>query len=265
MTRKYREVFKLSWEEGLAYRLNFVLWRVRTVLQLVLIYFIWWTVFQNNDTVFGYSQAQILTYILVSAFIRAIILSSRANSISDHINQGDIGNFLVKPLGLIKYYFIRDFADKLLNISFVIVEISLIYFLLKPEIILPINVVVILLFILAVILGALLFFIITYMIGLLAFWVENSWGPMFLGMIILEGFGGSLFPIDILPAEAFNFLMLTPFPYLIYFPSKIFVGGLTQGQIYTGFLVLIFWLILLWFSMNKILQKGLKKYTAVGH
>lgn len=263
--KKYLEVFKISWEEGLAYRLNFVLWRLRTVLQLILIYFVWWTVFQNQDKVFGYSQAQILTYILVSAFIRAIILSSRANAISDHINQGDIVNFLVKPLGFIKFYFIRDFADKLLNISFVMIEISAIYFLLKPKIVLPNSIAVILLFILATILGALLFFAITYMIGLLAFWVENSWGPMFLGMIILEGFGGSLFPIDVLPVGVFNFLMLTPFPYLIYFPSKIFVGGLTQNNVYTGFFVLTLWVVLLWFFMNKVLQKGLKKYTAVGH
>ncbi|MBI2334800.1 hypothetical protein HYU96_03270, partial [Candidatus Daviesbacteria bacterium] len=65
MINKYLAVFKISWEQGLTYRLNFALWRVRSVLQLLLVYFIWWTVFQSSSSVFNYSQAQILTYIMV--------------------------------------------------------------------------------------------------------------------------------------------------------------------------------------------------------
>lgn len=265
MINKYLAVFKISWEQGLTYRLNFALWRVRSVLQLLLVYFIWWTVFQSSSSVFNYSQAQILTYIMVSALIRAIILSSRVIDVAGQINEGSIVNFLVKPLGFIKYYFARDLADKLLNIAFVILEISLLVILLKPSLLLQQDPLILSLFLLATILGLLLYFAFAFIIGMLAFWVENAWGPLFLVMILLEGFGGGLFPIDILPAPAANVLLLTPFPYFIYFPAKIYLGTLPLNHLLYGFLVLIFWLIASWYLMMAVLKMGLKKYSAYGY
>jgi len=265
MKGKYWEVFKISWENSLVYRLNFVLWRVRSVLQLLLVYFIWWTVFQSQNEIFGYTQSSILTYILAAALIRAIVLSSRVSDLMNQINDGSVVNFLVKPLGVIKYYFVRDFADKLLNISLVILEIGLIILFLRPKILIQTELNIILLFILASLLGIILYFCISFVISLLAFWMENSWGPLFLLMIFLEGFAGGLFPIDILPKNIFNILMLTPFPYLIYFPSKLYLGTLNNLQIIFGFLILSFWVVGLWFIMNWALKAGLKYYTAVGH
>ena len=265
MINKYLTIFKISWQEGLVYRLNFILWRVRTILQLLLVYFIWWTVFKSQTQIFGYTQSSILTYILVSAIIRAVVLSSRATDVSNQINDGSVVNFLIKPLGFISYYFSRDLADKLLNILFVILEVSLIIVLLKPPIFLQTNPNTLILFTLAAILGILTYFCIGFVISLTAFWVENSWGPLFLMFIFLEGFGGGLFPIDILPRGVFNFLMLTPFPYLIYFPAKIYLGHFSANEIFLYFSILIFWVITLWFLMRWMVNMGLRHYTAVGH
>lgn len=265
MIKKYWAVFKISWEDSLVYRLNFILWRVRTILQLLLVYFIWWTIFQTQTQIFGYTQSSILTYILVSSVIRAIVLSSRAMDVSNQINDGSVVNFLIKPLGFIQYYFSKDLADKFLNITFVILEIGLIIFLLKPEIIIQTDPAILLLFILATIGGIVAYFCIGFMISLLSFWVENSWGPMFLIFIFLEGFGGALFPIDILPKGAFNILMLTPFPYLIYFPAKLYLGQFSSDQLILYFSILASWSISLWLIMRLVVSKGLHHYTAVGH
>ncbi len=262
---KYLAVFKISWEQGLIYRLNFFLWRVRSVLQLLLVYFIWWSVFQSQTEVFGYTKASILTYILVSSLIRAIILSSRAIDLAGQINEGSIVNFLVKPLGFIQYYFSRDLADKLLNILFVLVEITLLVILLKPNIIFQREPNVLIFFTLSILLGLLLYFAIAFIISMLAFWVENAWGPLFLMSILLEGFGGGLFPIDILPERIADILLLTPFPYFIYFPAKIYLGNLPLEQVFYGFSILCIWVLVSWYFMIKILQAGLRKYTAYGY
>ena len=262
---KYLAVFKITWEQGLVYRLNFALWRVRSILQLLLAYFIWWTVFQNQEQIFGYTQSLILTYILVAALIRAIILSSRVMDVAGQINEGSIVNFLIKPLDFITYYFTRVFGYKLLNISFVAVEITMLIFLLKPQIAFQTDTFFLTLFILSAILGMILYFTISFILGMTAFWVENSWGPFFLLMIFLEGLGGGLFPIDILPNPLSQIILLTPFPYLIYFPSKLYLGTMPSVEIIQGFSVLVFWVITLWFLMIKTLEKGLKIYTAVGH
>lgn len=261
----YWSIFKAAWQQNLVYRVNFTLWRIRSVLQLLLVYFIWWTVFQSQERVFGYTENSILTYVLVAALIRAIVLSTRVTDMGGQINDGSIVNFLVKPLGFIRYYVARDIADKLFNIVFYVLEISLIILFLKPRIIIQTNLSVLTLFLLATLGGLIIYFCISFIISLLAFWVENSWGPLFLLTIFLEGFGGGLFPIDILPKGLFNILIITPFPYLIYFPAKLYLGGMATQELITGFSILLLWIFGLWFLMKWLIALGLRHYTAVGH
>ena len=45
--KKYWSIFKISFEQEFAYRLNFILWRVRNVFQILLTYFLWSTVFAD--------------------------------------------------------------------------------------------------------------------------------------------------------------------------------------------------------------------------
>lgn len=262
---KYLAVFNVTWENMLVYRLNFALWRVRSVLQLLVIYFIWWTVFQTNEKIFGYTESSILTYVLVTAVIRAMITSSRVMDVSSHINEGSIVNFLVRPLNFVAFYFTRDLSDKLLNIFFVIFEVTLLIMLLKPQFILQKDISTLGLFILATLLGLILFFCLSFILGLLAFWLENAWGPYFLLFVLFEGLGGTLFPIDVLPKEIAQVLLLTPFPYFVYFPAKLYLGSLSSTEIMWGFIALCFWIVSLWIILKKVLDLGFKHYSAVGH
>lgn len=262
---KYWEIFKVAWQQNLIYRLNFMLWRVRSVLQLILIYFIWWTVFQSQSTVFGYTTTTIVTYILVAALIRAIVLSTRVTDMIDSINNGSIVNFMIKPLGFIRYYLARDIADKLFNIFFYIAEVFLLVLILKPPLMIQNNLLIILLSSAAIIGALIIYFCINFIVSLTAFWTENSWGPLFLMSIFLEGFGGGLFPIDILPKAVFNILMMTPFPYLIYFPSKLYLGVMNAGEMVYGFSVIIIWILVLIFLMRLELNAGFRHFSAVGN
>ncbi|MBI2600722.1 ABC-2 family transporter protein [Candidatus Daviesbacteria bacterium] len=262
---KYWAIFKVSWENGLVYRVNFLVWRIRSILGLLLVYFIWWTTFQNQDEVFGYSRASMLTYIMVAAIIRAVILSSRVMDVSTHINEGYVVNFLVKPLNFISFYFARDLADKLMNIALVIVEILLLVLVLKPPLVFQTDPLILSFVALAIILGIVLYFLFAFIVSLLAFWLENTWGSFFLVFVFLESLGGGIFPIDILPKTIANILLATPFPYFIYFPSKIYTGTMEYSQIIQGFIVLSIWLFGLWLVAQRVLSAGLKKYTAFGY
>ena len=87
---KYLAIFKITWENSLVYRVNFSLWRVRSALRLLLVYFIWWTVFQNTQQIFNYTQSSIITYVLIAALIGTITLSTRVIDVAGQINEGSI-------------------------------------------------------------------------------------------------------------------------------------------------------------------------------
>lgn len=261
---KYLAIFNISWQNEFVYRLNFILWRLRMVIGLLMIYFIWTTVFQNQSKVFDYTKQTIVTYILVISLIRSIILSSRIMDVARHIHEGEIVNFLVKPLKIIEFYFARDLADKSLNVLSSLLEISLLLYFFKPSIIIQTNITTIILFITSILTGIIIFFSLGLIFGLLTFWLENIWAIYFLFFMLVEALGGGLFPIDILPVSISKILFLTPFPYLLYFPAKVYLGSLNINQLISGFTVSIAWALISWFLMQKMLAAGLKTYTAIG-
>lgn len=262
---KYWGIFKVAWQQYLIYRVNFILWRVRIIFQLLLVYFIWWAVFQSQSQLFGYTTSSILTYILVAALLRALVLSTRVTDLIDSINSGSVVNFLIKPLGFIRYYLVRDTADKIFNIVFFAFEVTLLIFLLRPPIIIQTEIPTLALFFLAAAGSLIIYFCISFIISLTAFWIESSWGVLFLMSILLESLGGSLFPIDILPKQIFSALMLTPFPYLVYFPAKLYLGGMGYLEIISGFTVIFVWISVLILLTRMITNAGFRHFSAVGN
>lgn len=264
---KYISIFKISIAQEFVYKLNFIMWRFRNVIQILVFFFLWTSVFSNPDVVyFGYNQEKIIAYSFLLIIIRAIVLSSRSVDVSGHVSNGDLSNFLLKPINYFRYLIVRDFSSKILNIGFSVVEISILFIILKPNIFIQTNLVQIILFIVSLFIAAFIFFNIVMITNSVPFWIpELGWGAQFLViMIFVEFLSGAFFPLDVFPKQVFEFLKFTPFPYLIFIPIKTYLGdgGIidTLKNISIGGV----WSIVLWLLMNKIWKKGLKVYEAVG-
>jgi len=265
--RKYWSIFKISFEQEFAYRLNFILWRVRNVFQILLTYFLWSTVFSNPQTqIFGYDRAKIITYVFGIMIVRALVLSARAMDVSTDIAQGDLSNYLLKPLSYFKYWFTRDISSKALNLIFATVEFAVLFIILKPPFFFQGNPVALLAFTLAIVLAIFIYFFLLFLISSIPFWApEIGWGSHFLvTVVIIEALSGSLFPINILPLGLQSIVMATPFPYLIYFPVEVYLGNIGGGALIGGLMIAAAWTGVLWFSLKFVWQKGLKVYQAIG-
>lgn len=261
---KYWQVFKVSLSEMFIWRLNFIFWRVRTVLQLLVLYFLWSVVFAGQESVFGYTQSAIFTYVLGTALMRSMVFSSRSVDVAGEIHSARLTTFLIKPVSYITWWLTRDIADKLVNLIFAFFEIGLIYWLLRPPLFIQTNPAFVLLALAVALLALVLYFYLSFLLSLVAFWVVEVWAPRFLSMVVVEFLSGGTFPIDILPAPVALLLRATPFPYLIFFPLKIYLGQQTLPQIFFGITVMLFWMAIAWWSVQLVWQKGLRVYSAEG-
>jgi len=262
--KKYIQIAKNTWDEALIYRTSFIFYRVRELLKLFSLYFLWYFVTSRNGDFFGYDQSGIITYLLISTFVGDFIFSTRTTAIASEINEGILTNFLVRPLSYLKYYFARDIGDKALNVSFALVEYAAFFAILRPPFIFQENFILILIFITSVLLGVILYFFISVLISLIGFWSNEGWGPRFIFYQVIGFISGSLFPLDVLPKPLFALLELLPFPYLIFFQSKIYQGQLSGIEIGRGFLILILWIFIMYFITLSVWKKGLRVYTAQG-
>lgn len=265
--KKYLQIFKISFHQEFAYRLSFIMWRVRNILQILVVFFLWDTVFSfRQGEIFGYDRDMILTYVLGLVFIKAFVLSARSQDVAENIARGEIINYLLRPVNYFKYWLTRDISSKVLNLVFAIGEFSLLYLILKPPFYFQDNIFQLSIFFISICLAIMTYFILLFIVNAIPFWApELGWGGHFLFTIILVEFlSGVLFPLDILPRNIQIILSMTPFPYLIFFPLQIYLGKITGLLALKGILISSFWLIILWLFMKSIWVKGLKAYQAYG-
>lgn len=259
----YLQVIKCTLSEYMAYRLSFVLWRVRVVVQLLVAYFLWLTISSQQAVIFGYTQQNILTYIMLTLLVRPLVMGTRTSEVGNMIISGKLNYLLLEPMSLIKFFASRDVADKLLNLVFASFEFLILSKLMR----LPWPVVdwQNMVFVLAALaLGILMFFYFSLIFSYLAFWTDEVWAPRFITFVIFEFFSGMMFPLDILPGVWGWLGKMLPFGYFIYFPVKVMQGGLPMASVISGFMVALTWTGGLFIVAQSMWKRGLKVYTGVG-
>lgn len=263
---RYWTVFKISFAQEFAYKLNFVMWRVRNVLQVLVAYFLWTTIFSDpGRVVFGYDRARILTYIFGLIIIRAIVLSSRSIDIAGEVSQGLLTNYLLKPISYIKYWFVRDLSSKALNLIFSVFEVAILFFLLHPQFFLQTNIIFFFLSVISLTIAVVLFYLLMFISNMLPLWLpEQPWSMTFLLLIFSDFLGGGIFPIDILPTYIAKILYLLPFPYLLFVPLQIYLGKFDIATSLNSVAIGFAWIVLLTFITKVIWNAGLKAYRAEG-
>ena len=264
--KKYISVFIIDWQNQFTYRLNFVLWRVRNILRLLMIYFLWNGIFSSNSVVAGYTRPEMLTYVFLVLVITSIVLSApSADSIGGEIGNGELSNYLVKPISYLRYWFIRDLSSKLLNLSFAVGEICILWLLLRPEITFSTNPLIWLATLLSLILAVPIYFLLSTSARFVSFWMpENTWGLSFFLIILMEITSGMIFPIDVLPKAGQVILQFTPFPYLIYYPATIFLGKLQGWDLLRILFQSGVWTFVLIWLTQFVWSRGLRVYASEG-
>jgi ABC-2 type transport system permease protein len=271
--QKYLSVIKISLAQEFVYKLNFIMWRVRNIIQILVFYFLWTAVFESQSnsigtevSYFGYTQSSIVAYTFLLILIRSIVMATKSTDVSGFISNGELSNYLVKPISFFKYLLARDVSTKLLNITFSFIEISILYLILKPSIFIQTNPYQIILFIFSLFIAGFIYFSIVMLSNSAPFWIpELGWGVQFLVTVIfVEFLSGAFFPLDVFPKPLFEFLKLTPFPYLVFIPIQTYLGNMSMYETYKSLAIGLLWSVILWMLMNKVWKKGLKIYEAVG-
>lgn len=264
MIKTYLQIAKNTWDETLSYRTSFVLYRVRELLKLLSMYFIWFFVTTEQGTFLGYSQPEMLTYILLTALVGDFVFATRTISIARDINEGLLTNFLLRPFSFLKYYFARDIGDKAMNVAFVIGELTLIISLLRPELFYQTQIISLLLFGVSIGLAVVLHFFISVLLGFIGFWSNEGWGPRFIFYQMIAFFSGQLFPLDMLPDPIYTVFQFLPFTYLTFFPIKLYLGDVSLFEALQGLMIMTVWIGIMYRVVQFVWKKGLKSYTAQG-
>ncbi len=261
--KKYFTIFYILLKQYFVYRLSFILWRLRNLLGLFFLYSLWTSLSNQKTQIFSYTPDKLVSYVLLTNILSSIILTTRTADVASEIRSGDLANYLIKPLSFLKYILSRELVDKLINSLFAIFEIIFLIAIFKPTIFIQKNIITYLMFFLAIIIATTIFFSISLTLSFIAFWSAEIWAPRFIFFVLISLIAGTLFPLDILPSSIFNLLIITPLPYLIFFPAKIYLHGFSHQQL-TPFIISIIWSLILFKTMVFVWKLGIKNYNVYG-
>ena len=261
---KYTQLFSLSWQNGLAYPISVLFWRFRQFLATFMALTVWVAVFTNQGQVFQYPGDQMVTYIFLIGVLQSLILATVMHSLAEDIYTGRISYQLIKPVNFFAYLATQEMADKIKNFLFILFEIGLLYWIFRPQLFIPpLNTLGLTL--IAALMGAVILFLIMLLFGTVGFWSNETWGPRFLFYMFIEFTAGKFYPLDILPEAFQRVLFFTPFPYLSYVQTQLFLGKYTPQETTQMFVVLGVWIVGLTLLFRYLWRKGNYEYGAAGH
>lgn len=265
--KKYLHVLNIGIQNQLVYRVNFLFRACFSMLPLIATISLWRTVYEGKEgtTVGGYTLAQLVSYYLVVTLVDMFTAVNEDDwQIAADIKDGNISQFLVKPIDYLKYRLCLFLAGRAIYTAVALVPTAIFIFVQREYFVLPADWTTLGCFALSIVMTALLQFFTSYAMALLAFWVLEVSTFIFILFAFEYIAGGHLFPLDILPPAIAHALSYTPFPYLLYFPVSIY-GGKTMGSnLAQGLVIQFLWVIAAYLFARFMWARGIRKYAAVG-
>lgn len=262
----YGHVVRIGIQNTLVYRFNFLARSAFSLVPLLTTLLLWRTIYAGREGgISGYSLGQMTSYYLMVLLVDTLTAVTDDDwQVAADIKDGNINQFLLKPMDYLGYRFCLYGAGRLVYALASLVPIGLFFLYYRASFHLPESPAVWGWFLLSLGLTAMLQFLISYTMALLAFWVLEV-STLILFLYALEYVaGGHLFPLDLLPPWLAAVLAWTPFPYELFLPVGIYLGRVSGAALYHGILLQCVWVAIMYGVARWVWRRGILRYGAVG-
>jgi ABC-2 type transport system permease protein len=264
--KTYWHIFNIGIQNTLTYRVNFLVRAVFNIVPLMAFIVLWRAIYADKTgPIAGYTLAQMISYYLLVTVIEATTSVTEDDwQIATDIKDGHISQFLTRPMDYLHYRLWLFFSGRAVYTLAAFVPVSLFVLWNHEYLLAPPSATAFGVFLLSLALSALLQFFLSYLIAMLAFWVVEISTFVFILLAFERLASGQMFPLDILPGWLSGALMWTPFPYAIFYPASIYMGGISGAALYQGLGMQVFWVCATYVLARTVWRQGLKTYTVVG-
>ncbi|HXR05234.1 MAG TPA: ABC-2 family transporter protein [Verrucomicrobiae bacterium] len=266
--RKYWHVIGIGIQNNLTYRVNYLTRTLFSFIPLFAMLSLWRTIYAGKETgsaLGGYTQAQMIFYYLLVAVVDVLTAVNEDDwQIAADIREGNISQFLLKPIDYLWYRLCLFFSGRIAFISMACVPLAVFIFCFRQYFVAPTSVTALFAFPVALLLTAFLQFFISYTMAMLAFWLLEISTFIFILFAFEYVASGHLFPLDLLPAGLQHVLWFTPFPSMLYTPIGIYMGKIVGADIVRGLAVQLIWVVIGYALARFAWRRGIKKYAAFG-
>lgn len=259
---KWWQTIKISWSNYLSYRLNFFLLIIGPALVFFFIkYNLWSAIYAGDEELVlrNYDFEQMITYHVWALIVSLLAQGHTGHNLSEDIRMGRISSYLIYPFNFWEFHSANFLAFQSIQL---IVSLITLFCIFAFGIIAVIEVQYLILGFFLCLWISLFWYLLQFLTGILGFWLEETWVLRVTLGIITAFLSGAIIPLDLYPAWLVEILNYTPFPYLTYYPIRVFMGE--TSYLTNVVLTLGLWGILIAALNYVIWKKGVRLYTAAG-
>ena len=278
----YWTFFRVSVNERLVYRGDFMLGTLMRFLPMLTQIFLWWAIFESigeeqEGKIASYSYHDMIAYYLMVNISRAFSsMPGLTSGIANQVRNGEVKKFLIQPVDMVGCLLIQRVAHKLVYYLIAALPFAFVFWLCGDFFVngWP-SADVLIVFFASLVLAFLLGFFLEACIGLVAFWFLEVTSLTFIYMLFNFLLSGHMFPLELLPdslalwsdGPALNvrgLVDLMPLKYLAYFPAAVFLGKVEGAEMYQGLGIQVLW-VLFFIVLSRVLWwRGIKRYSGFG-
>jgi ABC-2 type transport system permease protein len=261
--KKYRHVIGIGIQNNLTYRVNYLTRTLFSFIPLFAMLSLWQKIGGAQHS--GWTLAETIFYYLLVAVVDVFTAVNEDDwQIAADIREGAISQFLLKPIDYLWYRLCLFFSGRIAFVMMAFVPLGIFIFCFRNYVRLPANETALFVFPISMVLTALLQFFISYAMAMLAFWVLEISTFIFILFAFEYIASGHMFPLAFFPQPLFHALMLTPFPYQMFFPVAIYMGKISGADLWRGLFMQIAWVLIAYAFARFMWRRGVKKYSAFG-
>ncbi|MED5053763.1 ABC-2 family transporter protein [Anoxybacillus rupiensis] len=256
MVRKYAALLRMKYMEMLAYRLATIVWMTGAIAQPLITMAVWINIDPSQSDAFFF-------YFMAVIFVERMTSAWDVWELDREIREGTFSNYIIRPLHPIHWAIAENVVYKLLFLVILIpiwAGAALFVSALRVEI----SMSQLLLFLAAVLMGALLRFLLSYTCGLLGFWITKVAAIYSVLEVISLFLSGRIAPLSMLPPLLQQWSIFLPFRYMIGFPIDLISQAANGHEVRQGFMIASVWAVIFIMMLQWIWKAGLKKNQAVG-
>jgi ABC-2 type transport system permease protein len=265
-------ILRISLEERLVYRGDFALGTLMRFVPVVTQIFLWGAIFSSvevsgskSNQIEGYSYHDMVAYYLLVMIGRAFSsMPGLATGIALDIRTGTVKKYLIQPIDMLGFLLLYRAAHKLVYYVVAAAPFALVFFLCRGFFAGWPDANTLLAFFASLAMAFLLGFFMESALGMIGFWFLEVNSLLFVYMLLNFFFSGHMFPLDMLPGVMGQFVKMTPFQYLAYFPSAVFLGKIQGAALLWGLSVELAWVIFFIVASRLAFHFGTRRYSGFG-
>lgn len=258
---KYLIYFKLAFNDLLAYKANFIIYIVANMVFFFLYFTIWKNIYTTNGLtdIAAFTLNNTVTYYFITSFMFRLD-PTNAMYLNETVWSGSFTNDLIKPWSAIIIDFVYTLNELCVRVLLYLPFAAFMFFAASGFVDLP-TIPNLIYFIITCILAIFLSFFFYNIIHALCFHFGDQDANISLLSYFIAFPAGGFFPLAFLPETLRKIAYVLPFRFLFDTPANIYLGKLSQGQIFSAWGQMVLWIVVFFIIFYIVFKTGLKKYT----